>query len=100
MLLHRLQQEVGVPAEILVAIVGVETFYGKHRGSFRALDALTTLAFDYPPRSRFFRSELEQFLLLVRDEGLATLVATHNLELAHQMHRVVHLEDGQLREVA
>lgn len=69
-LLRRIETELGVPAEILVAIIGVETRYGRHRGSFRALDALTTLAFDYPPRSAFFRRELEQFLLLVRDEGL------------------------------
>lgn len=69
-LLARVEQELGVPAAIIVAIVGVETRYGRHRGSFRALDALTTLAFDYPPRSTFFRRELEQFLLLVRDEGL------------------------------
>ncbi|MDH3451760.1 MAG: lytic murein transglycosylase B [Gammaproteobacteria bacterium] len=69
-LLSRIEADLGVPAEILVAVVGVETRYGRHRGSFRALDALTTLAFDYPPRSAFFRRELEQFLLLVRDEGL------------------------------
>ena len=69
-LLNRIETDLGVPAEILVAIVGVETRYGRHRGSFRALDALTTLAFDYPPRSAFFRRELEQFLLLARDEGL------------------------------
>ncbi|MDH3713234.1 MAG: lytic murein transglycosylase B [Gammaproteobacteria bacterium] len=69
-LLSEIESDLGVPAEILVAIVGVETRYGRHRGSFRALDTLTTLAFDYPPRSAFFRRELEQFLLLVRDEGL------------------------------
>lgn len=69
-LLEAIEVETGVPAEMLVAIIGVETRYGRHRGSFRALDALTTLAFDYPPRSAFFRRELEQFLLLVRDEGL------------------------------
>jgi len=69
-LLRAIEADLGVPAEILVAIVGVETRYGRHRGSFRALDALTTLAFDYPPRGAFFRRELEQFLLLVRDEGL------------------------------
>ena len=69
-LLSEIEADSGVPAEIIVAIIGVETRYGRHRGSFRALDALTTLAFDYPPRSAFFRRELEQFLLLVRDEGL------------------------------
>jgi membrane-bound lytic murein transglycosylase B len=62
----------GVPASLIVGIIGVETFYGRHMGSFRALDALATLAFDFPPgrrdRSEFFRSELEQLLLLARRE--------------------------------
>ena len=59
----------GVPAEIVVAIIGVETFYGRYLGSHRVIDALATLAFDYPPRSAFFKSELTEFLLLVREEG-------------------------------
>jgi membrane-bound lytic murein transglycosylase B len=62
----------GVPASLIVGIIGVETFYGRHMGSFRALDALSTLAFDFPPgrrdRSEFFRSELEQLLLLAHRE--------------------------------
>ena len=62
----------GVPASLIVGIIGVETFYGRHMGSFRALDALATLAFDFPPgrrdRSEFFRSELEQLLLLAHRE--------------------------------
>ena len=62
----------GVPASLIVGIIGVETFYGRHMGSFRALDALTTLAFDFPPgrrdRSDFFRSELENLLLLAHRE--------------------------------
>ncbi len=57
----------GVPPEIVVAILGVETQYGANTGSYRVLDALATLAFDYPRRAAFFRSELEQFLLLVRE---------------------------------
>ena len=59
----------GVASEIVVAIVGVETFYGRFLGSHRVIDALATLAFDYPERSAFFTSELTQFLLLVREEG-------------------------------
>jgi membrane-bound lytic murein transglycosylase B len=58
----------GVPAEIIVAIVGIETFYGKHLGRFGAFAALATLAFDYPPRAELFRRELESLLLLARDE--------------------------------
>jgi membrane-bound lytic murein transglycosylase B len=57
----------GVPPEYLAAILGVETYYGRLTGSYRVLDALTTLAFDYPARSKFFRDELEQYLLLTRD---------------------------------
>ena len=60
----------GVPVEIIVGIIGVETYYGRITGGHRVLDALTTLAFYYPPRSKFFRSELEQFLLLVREENM------------------------------
>ncbi len=60
----------GVPEEIIVAIIGVETEYGKNTGGFRVLEALATLAFHYPPRSDFFRTELEQFLLLSRENAL------------------------------
>lgn len=59
----------GVPEEIIVAIIGVETRYGQHRGNYRVLDALTTLAFGYPPRGEFFRRELEQYFLLAAEEG-------------------------------
>lgn len=70
--LARAEQQYGVPAQIIVGIIGVETLYGEHTGRFRLVDALTTLAFDYPreaprDRSAFFRAELEQFFLLVRD---------------------------------
>jgi membrane-bound lytic murein transglycosylase B len=61
------QQRYGVPAEIIVAIIGVETRYGQHMGGHRVIDALSTLSFDYPRRARFFRSELENYLLLTRD---------------------------------
>lgn len=57
----------GVPAEIIVAIIGVETNYGKNTGSYFVLDALSTLAFDYPARAPFFRAELEHYLLLTRE---------------------------------
>jgi membrane-bound lytic murein transglycosylase B len=60
----------GVPEEIVLAILGVETHYGRNVGKFRVIDALSTLAFDYPPRSAFFLSELEQLLLLAREEAV------------------------------
>jgi len=63
----------GVAPEYLAAILGVETFYGRLTGSYRVLDALATLAFDYPARAKFFRDELEQFLLLTRDLNLDPL---------------------------
>lgn len=66
-LLERAAAEYGVPPEIVVAIIGVETEYGRVMGSFRVADALATLAFDYPRRADFFRSELEEFLLLARE---------------------------------
>ena len=68
--LRKITAQTGVPAELIVAILGVETFYGTRTGSFRAVDALATLGFDYPPRSTFFRSELRQLFLLAREEQL------------------------------
>lgn len=67
--LTRAEKEYGVPAEIIVAIIGVETRYGKHAGSYPVFDSLATLAFAYPPRAKFFKSELEHFLLMAREEG-------------------------------
>jgi membrane-bound lytic murein transglycosylase B len=67
--LQRAEREYGVPPEIVVAIIGVETFYGANTGRHRTFDALATLAFDYPRRATFFRGELEHFLLLTRDLG-------------------------------
>ena len=64
------ERRYGVPPEIVVAIIGVETFYGKYKGKYPVLDSLVTLGFDYPPRQAFFRSELEHFLLLAREEEL------------------------------
>jgi membrane-bound lytic murein transglycosylase B len=74
--LDKVAAERGVPAEYLVAIMGVETVYGNVTGRDRVLDALATLAFDYPPRSAFFRSELEEFVLLAREESIDPLTAT------------------------
>lgn len=62
--LNRVSASTGVPAEIIVAIIGVETYYGRIMGSYRVIDALSTLAFDYPRRSKFFTKELEVFLEL------------------------------------
>ncbi|MGD8497291.1 MAG: lytic murein transglycosylase B [Chromatiales bacterium] len=72
-LLDQASQAYGVDPEYIVAILGVETYYGRRTGSFPVLDALTTLAFDYPPRAKFFRRELEQYLLLTVEEGLDPL---------------------------
>ena len=69
-MLERIQKETGVSVEMIVGIIGVETYYGRITGKDRVIDALATLAFDYPPRSRFFRNELMQFLILAREEEL------------------------------
>ena len=68
--LEAVSERTGVPVEIMVGIIGVETYFGRITGGHRVLDALATLAFDYPPRAKFFRSELEHFLLLVREEQM------------------------------
>ncbi len=67
--LQRAEKQYGVAQEIIVALIGVETLYGSNSGKYSVLDALTTLAFDYPRRAGFFRSELEQYLLLARDQN-------------------------------
>lgn len=67
--LARAEKQYGIPQEIIVAIIGVETRYGKHAGSYPVFDSLATLAFAYPPRATFFKSELEQFLLMTREEN-------------------------------
>ena len=69
-LLEKVGKEYGVPPEIIVAIIGVETGYGRIAGKYRVLDALSTLAFNYPPRAKFFRGELKQ-LFLLKDKQLA-----------------------------
>jgi len=65
----RAQKELGVPAEVILAIMGVETYYGRITGSYRVMDALSTLAFDYPKRSVFFTKELKNYLILSREQG-------------------------------
>ena len=72
-LLEQVARERGVAPEYLVAILGVETYYGRIMGGYRVIDALSTLAFDYPPRSGYFTGELEQYLLLVREDSLDAL---------------------------
>jgi len=74
-ILERAGQKYGVDPAIIVAIIGVETRYGANTGSYRVIDSLSTLAFAYPPRSKFFRSELEQFLILAREEDVDTRTA-------------------------
>ena len=69
-MLERIALETGVSIEILVGIIGVETYFGRITGKDRVIDALATLAFEYPPRSKFFRNELMQFLILAREESL------------------------------
>ncbi len=71
--LARAQLRYGVSPAIITAILGVESSYGQKPGNYRVIDALATLGFDYPKRAAFFRSELEQFLLLCREEGISPL---------------------------
>lgn len=71
--LTRASNRYGVPEEIIVSIIGIETLYGRQAGDFRVMDALTTLAFEYPRRAEFFREELEQYLLLARESGFDPL---------------------------
>jgi membrane-bound lytic murein transglycosylase B len=75
-LLQDVESRTGVNAEIIAAIVGVETSYGRKTGHYRVLDALATLGFDYPPRAAFFRGELEQFLMLAKEAGIDPLKAS------------------------
>ncbi|MEE8427926.1 MAG: lytic murein transglycosylase B [Gammaproteobacteria bacterium] len=70
------KERYGVDPRVIVAIIGVETSYGRNDGSYRILDSLSTLAFGYPPRAQFFRGELEQFLLLSREEQVDPLTVT------------------------
>jgi membrane-bound lytic murein transglycosylase B len=71
--LLRARNEFGVPESMIIAILGVETVYGRNTGSYRVMDALTTLAVDYPQRADYFRRELEEYLRLARDYGIDPL---------------------------
>ena len=75
--LKKAEEDFGVPPEIVVGIIGVETIYGQQMGGFRVIDALATLAFDFPPgrkdRSPFFRDELENYLLMCHIQGIEPL---------------------------
>ena len=68
--LGKVEKDYGVPSNVIVAIIGVETYYGRQTGGFRVLDALSTLSFDYPPRSKFFTKQLKEFLILTREQKL------------------------------
>jgi membrane-bound lytic murein transglycosylase B len=68
--LYKAEQYYGVPAQMITAIIGIETQYGINTGKYRVMDALATLAFDYTPRSAFFRKELREFMLLTREENI------------------------------
>ena len=67
--LKRAEKIYGVPAEIIASILGIETSYGRIKGNIRVIDSLSTLAFDYPRRSKFFKIQLEEFLLLSKEEN-------------------------------
>ena len=71
--LARAESRWGVPREIVAAIIGIETIYGRHTGGFGTFAALATLAFDYPPRAELFRGELEELLLLAREQEKSPL---------------------------
>jgi len=73
--LEKAHKETGVAPEYVVAIIGVETYYGRITGKYRVLDALATLAFDYPQRGEYFRGELAQFIALSREEAVDPLTA-------------------------
>jgi membrane-bound lytic murein transglycosylase B len=71
--LKRAEAEYGVPEDVIVGIIGVETTFGKNIGTYRVIDALATLAFDYPKRGAYFRGELEHYLVFARDQGINPL---------------------------
>jgi membrane-bound lytic murein transglycosylase B len=71
--LEKAEKEFGVPKEVITAIIGVETDYGNVMGNYRVIDSLTTLGFDDPRRSKFFKSELIQFFILTRENNLDIL---------------------------
>lgn len=68
--LEKAEKKYGVPANVIVAIIGIETLYGKNQGNYRVIDALSTLAFNYPKRAEFFTKELREYLLLCREHNV------------------------------
>lgn len=72
--LDAVSQKDGVDPAVIVAIIGVETYYGKKQGTYRVIDSLSTLAFDYPARAPFFREELKEYLLLTRENNINPLL--------------------------
>ncbi|MFV2057260.1 MAG: lytic murein transglycosylase B [Thiohalomonadales bacterium] len=66
-------EKYGIPSEIIVAIIGVESKYGRHKGKYRVMDAISSLAFDFPKRSKFFTKELKEYLLMTREENIEPL---------------------------
>ena len=75
-ILEKISDKTGVDIEIMLGIIGVETYFGRITGGYRVIDALSTLAFDYPKRSPFFTRELESFLLIIREEAMDPFNAT------------------------
>lgn len=73
-ILAKIEQQYGVPANIILAILGIETFYGQAKFKYRALDSLATLAFHYPPRAKYFSKELREYLLLTRELNINPLM--------------------------
>lgn len=104
-ILSSVSKETGVPIEIIVAIIGVETNYGGNKGSYRVIDALYTLAFHYPKRSKFFTKELEKFLVLIEKEKISPLETKGSyagamgfgqfMPSSYLMYAVDHDKDGQ-----
>jgi len=72
-ILDAAEKKYGVPTTIITAIIGVETRYGRFRGSYRVIDALSTLSFAYPKRAKFFRGQLKEFLIMAREEKMDPL---------------------------
>ena len=104
-MLTRAQEQTGVPAEIIVGILGVETIYGQQMGSFRVIDALSTLAFDFPAshpraaaRSEFFKAELEQFLSLTAPHRRGPFDAPGQLCRGHGHDAIHAVELGEVRD--
>ena len=91
--LTRAEAEFKVPAHLIVAIIGVETSYGKIKGSYPVLEALATLGFQYPRRASFFRGQLKEFFVLVCEEGISPFDETDACNLSKSMSAQVPVDD-------